>query len=90
MTRRFDVGGALGARPRLDGREVVGEPVRFYRRKVRGAAVCGLWLGGRALYDVAVYGPAGELVGVIDADGSSARQTYDELRRVLVAEDIRA
>jgi len=77
-------------RPRLDGREVIGVPVQFYRRTVRGVGVCGLWLGGRPVYDVAVFDPVGDVLGVIEPDGLLGQQTYDELRRVLIAEDIHA
>jgi len=90
MTRRFDVGSAPGLRPRLDGREVVGMPVRFYRRKVLGVGVCGLWVGGQPVYDVTVYDPAGSALGMIGSETSPAAQMYDELRRVLVSEDIHA
>ena len=89
MTRRFDVG-APDLRPRLDGREVVGKPVRFYRRKVLGTGVCGLWVGGQPVYDVTVYDSAGSALGRIGSETSMAAHMYDELRRVLVAEEIRA
>jgi YD repeat-containing protein len=90
MTRRFDVGGAPGARPRLDGREVATGPVQLYRRTVRGAVVCGLWLAGRPVFDVEVFDPAGRPLGTIEPEGEQARRTYDDLRRALVAEEIRA
>jgi hypothetical protein len=64
--------------------------VRLYRRKVLGVGVLGLWVGGRPVYDVAVYDPHGKQLGVIESEGPSARQTYDELRRALVADDIHA
>ena len=63
-------------------------PVRFYRRKVLGASVCGLWMGGQPVYDVTVYDSAGSALGMIGPETSPVAQMYDELRRVLVAEDI--
>lgn len=90
MTRRFDIGTVADAVPRLDGRAVRGAPTRFYRRNILGGDVCGLWLGGRPLYDVAVYDPAGTLLGEIGPEGAHAQQKYDELRRTLVAETFHA
>lgn len=75
---------------RFDGHEVVGVPARFYRRRVLGADVCGLWIGGDPIYDVAVYDPAGRPLGRIESEGSAAERTYDELRRALVAEALQA
>lgn len=90
MTRRFDLGAEPARPPRLDGQPIVGVPVRFYHRRVLGVGVFGLWVGGRPVYDVAVYDPAGRHVGRIGSETSPARQMYDDLRRVLVAEEIHA
>jgi len=90
VTRRVDISDAPHIRSRLDGRDIVGLPVQFYRRQVRGAGVCGLWIGGEPVYDVTLYDVAGRPVGTIDSEDSYAPQMYDELRRVLVAEDIHA
>ena len=79
-----------GVVPRLDGREVVGAPARFYRRRVLGAEVCGLWIGGHPMYDVVVYDAAGRPLGRIEPEGSAAERAYDQLRRALVAEAIQA
>ena len=76
--------------PRLDGHEVVGAPARFYRRRVLGEEVFGLWIGGDPVYDVAVYDAAVRQLGVIDPEGSAAAQAYDALRRALVTEAIQA
>ena len=76
--------------PRLDGRTVVDGPARFYRRRVLGAYVCGLWIGGNPVYDVAVYDAAGRPLGRIEPESSAAERTYDQLRRALVAEAIQA
>ena len=65
--------------------------MQFYRRKVLGLAdVCGLWIGGLALYDVTVVDVRGRAVGRIPPESPAAEHLYDELRRVLVAEEIRA
>lgn len=64
--------------------------MRLYRRKILGVGVLGLWVGGQPVYDVAVYDPYGKQLGVIESEGPRARQTYDELRRALVADDIHA
>lgn len=91
VTRLFELGQAPDIRPRLDGREVVGVPVQFYRRKVLGMpGVCGLWLGGQPVYDVAAFDASGRPLGRIEPETAVARRMYDELRRVLIAEDIRA
>jgi hypothetical protein len=90
MTRRFDVGRAPDIRPRLDGRALDGVPVQFYQRKILGVDVCGLWVGGQPVYDVTVYDVAGRPLGKIESEGPRAQQVYDELRRVLVAEEIHA
>jgi YD repeat-containing protein len=45
--------------------------------------------GGEPVYDVTVYDAAGRPVGSIGTAGT-ARQSYDALRRVLIADDIRA
>lgn len=76
--------------PRLDGLAIVGTPARFYHRRTLGGDVCGLWLGGSPVYDVTVYDPAGNLLGVIDPEGPPAQRKYDELRRALAAEAISA
>jgi YD repeat-containing protein len=76
-------------RPRLDGREIVGTPARFYRRHTLGGDVCGVWVGGQPLYDVSVHDSAGNLLGVVDPEGAIAQDSYDDLRRALVAELIR-
>ena len=76
--------------PRLDGRTVVDGPARFYRRRVLGADVCGLWIGGDPVYDVVVYDAAGRPLGRIEPEGSAAEQSYDQLRRALVTEAIQA
>ena len=65
-------------------------PARFYQRRVLGANVCGLWIGGDPVYDVTVYDAAGRKLGVIDPEGSAAAQAYDALRRALVTEAIQA
>jgi hypothetical protein len=91
VTRRFEAGRAPDIRPRLDGKELVGVPVQFYRRKVLGMpGVCGLWVGGRPVYDVKVFDAAGYPLGSIEPETSIAERMYDELRRVLIAEDIHA
>jgi len=91
VTRLFEAGRAPDIRPRLDGRELVGIPVQFYRRKVLGMpGVCGLWLGGQPVYDVAAFDASGSPLGQIEPETAVARRMYDELRRVLIAEDIRA
>lgn len=64
--------------------------MRFYRRKVLGVGVSGLWVGGQPVYDVAIYDPAGRRLGTVGSEDAPARAIYDELRRVLVAEDIHA
>ena len=64
--------------------------MRLYRRKLLGVGVLGLWVGGSPVYDVTVYDPYGKQLGVIESEGPRARQTYDELRRALVADDIHA
>ncbi len=79
-----------GVVPRLDGRKVVDGPARFYRRRVLGSDVCGLWIGGNPVYDVAVYDAAGRPLGVIEPEGSAAERAYDQLRRALVTEAIQA
>ena len=76
--------------PRLDGHEVVGAPARFYRRRVLGEEVFGLWIGGDPVYDVVVYDSAGQPLGRIEPEGSAAERAYDQLRRALVAEAIQA
>ena len=91
MTRRFEAGRAPDIRPRLDGLELVGTPVQFYRRKVLGmSGVCGLWVGGRPVYDVNLFDAAGYPIGRIEPETSIAERMYDELRRVLISEDIHA
>ncbi|MGZ4589986.1 MAG: hypothetical protein ACXV4A_14190 [Actinomycetes bacterium] len=90
MTRRFDMGAGLGSRPRLDGREIIGVPARFYRRDALGGGICGLWIGGRPVYDVNVYDADGRPLGSIGSDSNAVHEMYDVLRRVLAAEDIRA
>jgi YD repeat-containing protein len=85
MTKRFDVG-APTRRPSLDGQEIVGVPVQFYRRNIRGGEACGVWVGGEPLYDINVYDRTGSLVGVVEPEASHSQQNYDELRRVLVRE----
>ena len=91
VSRRFEAGRAPDIRPRLDGQELVGTPVQFYRRKVLGMpGVCGLWVGGRPVYDVNVFDAAGYPIGRIEAETAIAERMYDELRRVLIAEDIHA
>jgi YD repeat-containing protein len=79
-----------GVVPRLDGQELVDAPARFYRRRVLGEDVFGLWIGGAPVYDVVVYDPAGRPLGRIEPAGSSADRAYDQLRRALVAEAIQA
>ena len=79
-----------GVVPRLDGRLVLDGPARFYHRRVLGSDVCGLWIGGRPVYDVIVYDPAGRPLGVIEPEGSAAERGYDLLRRALVTEAIQA
>lgn len=83
-------GDAPGLLPRLDGRELAGIPVQLYRRQVFGVDVLGLWVGGEAVYDVTVYDASGRSLGVIEPEGSATRETYDRLRRSLVAELIHA
>jgi hypothetical protein len=91
VTRRFEAGRAPDIRPRLDGQELVGTPVQFYRRKVAGmSGVCGLWVGGRPVYDVNLFDAAGYPIGRIEPETSIAERMYDELRRVLISEDIHA
>ena len=91
VSRRFEAGEAPDIRPRLDGQELVGTPVQFYRRKVLGMpGVCGLWVGGRPVYDVNVFDAAGFPIGRIEPETAIAERMYDELRRVLIAEDIHA
>jgi YD repeat-containing protein len=90
VTRRLDLAMDPGVVPRLDGRVVVDGPARFYRRRVLGEDVCGLWIGGDAVYDVDVYDPAGRPIGKIEPEGSAAERAYDQLRRALVAEAIQA
>jgi hypothetical protein len=75
----------------LDGQELVGIPVQFYRRKVLGMpGICGLWVGGRPVYDVEVFDTAGYPLGTIEPETSIAERMYDELRRVLISEVIHA
>jgi hypothetical protein len=89
VSRRFEAGEAPDIRPRLDGQELVGTPVQFYRRKVLGMpGVCGLWVGGRPVYDVNVFDSKGFPIGRIEPENAIAERMYDELRRVLIAEDI--
>lgn len=91
MTRRFEAGRAPDIRPRLDGQELAGTPVQFYLRKVAGmSGVCGLWVGGRPVYDVNLFDAAGDPIGRIEPETSAAERMYDELRRVLISEDIHA
>ena len=90
MTRRFDLGIAPHTRPKLDGREITEGPVRFYHRKALGGGLCGLWIGGRPVFNVTVYDAQSRPVGYIGPDDSNARRMYDELRRILVADDLRA
>jgi len=90
MTRRFDVGAGPGTPPRLDGREIIGVPARFYRREALGGGICGLWIGGRPMYDVNIYDSNGRPLGSIGSDSSTSHEMYDDLRRLLAAEDIRA
>ena len=90
MTRRFDVGRGLGSPPRLDGSEIIGVPARFYRRAALGGGICGLWIGGRPMYDVNIYDANGRPVGSIGSDSVATHEMYDDLRRALAAEDIRA
>ena len=91
MTRLFEAGRAPDIRPRLDGHELVGIPVQFYSRKVLGMpGVCGLWVGGQPVYDVAAFDASGRPLGLIEPETPVAERMYDELRRVLVAEDIHA
>ena len=42
------------------------------------------------MYDVNVFDAAGFPLGRIEAETSIAERMYDELRRVLIAEDIHA
>jgi hypothetical protein len=91
VTRVFEAGQVPDIRPRLDGRELIGIPVQFYRRRVFGMPdVCGLWIGGRPVYDVLAFDATGRQLGVIEPETSVAERLYDELRRVLIAEDIHA
>ena len=90
MTRRFDVASDLGSPPRLDGREIKGVPAQFYRRDALGGGICGLWIGGRPMFDVNIYDANGRPLGSIGADTVASQETYDALRRVLACEDIRA
>lgn len=46
--------------------------------------------GGQPVYDVTVYDSAGSALGTVGSETSPAAEMYDELRRVLVAEDIHA
>jgi YD repeat-containing protein len=88
--RRFVVAREPDARPTLEGREVTRAPVRFYSRMVRGLGVCGLWVGGEPIYNVTVYDADGRPLGTIGSDGLPMRHMYDELRRLLVSEEMRA
>lgn len=90
MTRRFDAAAGTGNPPRLDGRAVIGVPARFYRREALAGGICGLWIGGRPMYDVNIYDANGRPLGSIGSDNSVSHEMYDELRRMLAAEDIRA
>jgi hypothetical protein len=91
VKRVFETGQVPDIRPRLDGRELVGIPVQFYRRRVFGMPdVCGLWIGGQPLYDVLALDAAGRHLGVIEPETAVAERLYDELRRVLIAEEIHA
>jgi hypothetical protein len=90
MTRRFDAPAGLGIPPRLDGREITGVPSRFYRREALAGGICGLWIGGRPMYDVNIYDANGRPLGSIGSDSSASHEMYDDLRRMLAAEDIRA
>ena len=90
MTRRLDLAIDPGVVPRLDGRRVVDGPARFYCRRVLGSDVCGMWIGGDPVYDVAVFDADGRRLGVIEPEGSAAELAYDLLRRALVAEAIQA
>ncbi len=83
-------GESPGVPPRLDGQELVGVPAQLYSRHVFGESVLGLWVGGEAVYDVAVYDASGRALGVIAPEGPNSRATYDRLRRSLVAELIHA
>ena len=53
------------------------------------SGVCGLWLGGQPVCDVAAFDAAGRPLGQIEPETAVARRMYDELRRVLIAEAIR-
>ena len=90
MTRRLDLAEAAGVVAKFDGRPVPDGPARFYRRRVLGADVCGLWIGGSPVYDVVVYDHLGAELGVIGPKGSAAESAYDQLRRALVAEALLA
>ena len=45
---------------------------------------------GRPVYDVNVFDAAGFPIGRIEPETAIAERMYDELRRVLIAEDIHA
>jgi YD repeat-containing protein len=49
-----------------------------------------LWIGGRPMYDVNIYDANGRPLGSIGADSSASHEMYDQLRRMLATEDIRA
>lgn len=78
-----------GSRPRLDGAEIA-VPARFYQRKVGGDRVSGLWIGGRRMFDVAIYDAADRPVGTIGPDSRHVSDAYDDLQRVLVSEALLA
>jgi hypothetical protein len=74
-----------GTRPRLDGAEVTA-PAQFYERKILGAPVYGLWIGGERIFGVAISDPADRPVGWIGPDSPEVSDAYDRLQRTLVAE----
>jgi hypothetical protein len=90
MTQRFVQGTGPGGRPRLNGNEISGVPARFYKRDAIGGDICGLWIGGLPMYDVDIYDGAGRRIGSIGTDSVEAREMYNELRRILATDDIRA
>ncbi len=89
MRKTFHLAATPGVRPRLDGIELTENPVRFYQRHVLGGSVCGLWIGGKQVYDVHVFDGHGQSIGSIASEGPVADQNYDALRRVLACEALR-
>lgn len=88
MNQQFQIG-LPGTRSRLDGTEVAA-PAQFYERTVLGGTVCGLWIGGRRMFGVAICDANGRPVGTIGPPSPRASAEYDSLQRVLVSEALRA